>query len=79
MNKRTLERTLNRLRTARDASNWQGRFTAEIREATKEHRMEQIAKPLDEAIKEVERELDKLRNKRKLKPEAITLRTPYID
>lgn len=79
MNKRTLERTLNRLRTARDASNWQGRFTAEIREATKEHRMEQIAKPLDEAIKEVERELDKLRNKRKLKSEAITLRTPYID
>lgn len=72
MRKIELERALNRLRSARDASNWQGKFTADIRRATVTHRMEEIAKPLDEVIALFEHELKRVdRKKRK----AVT--TPY--
>lgn len=79
MRKSELERALNRLRSARDASNWQGKFTAEIRQATVTHRMEEIAKPLDEVISLVERALDKRNTKRHRKHVVTERRLPYKD
>lgn len=80
MRKSELERALNRLRSARDASNWQGKFTADIRQATVTHRMEEIAKPLDEVISLVERALDKRTRKRHhRKTETAQYRAPYKD
>lgn len=53
-----LIRLLNVLKEAREASDWRGRFTSEIRTATAQHRLERIAKPLDAAIAELKKELD---------------------
>lgn len=64
MRKTELERALNRLRSARDASNWAGKFDAHIRSTTKTLRHEEIAKPLDEVISLIQRALDKRKPKR---------------
>lgn len=78
MRKSELERALNRLRKARNASNWQGQFTAEIRQATVTLRMEEIAKPLDEVISLIERALDNRKPKRYRK-NVEPQRLPYKD
>lgn len=79
MRKSELERALNRLRSARDASNWQGKFTAEIRQATVTHRMEEIAKPIDEVISLVQKALDKRNRKPHHRHAATPQRLPYKD
>lgn len=78
MNKRKLEIVLSRLRRARDGSNWQGKFTAEVRQATMGHRRDEIAVPLDDAIKLVEAELDRIERKRS-KRRSEPGRLPYVD
>ena len=74
-----LIQVLNAMKTARDASDWRGLFTSEIRNATVEHRLTRIAKPLDDAINELQKELDTRRQKpkhrRKLSPKPL----PYKD
>ncbi|AMW36177.1 hypothetical protein [Xanthomonas phage XAJ2] len=70
MNKTEAGTILNKLRTARDASNWEGKFTSEIRSATLQHRLTNIAEPLDIAIKMVEHELERLRNRSKVNRKA---------
>ena len=79
MRKRELERALNRLRTARDASDWRGKFTRDIRIATMEHRQKNIAAPLDEVISLLERALDKAKQKRKAPGIRGVAYTPYAD
>lgn len=79
MRKRDLERTLNRLRSARDAADWRGRFTHDIRVATIEHRQKEIAQPLDEAISIVQKALDRIAKKRKAPGLRGIAYTPYSD
>lgn len=80
MRKSELERALARLRHARDASNWAGKFDAHVRNETKAHRLEHIAKPLDEVISLVEKALDKRKPKRYRKAvEPAQYRAPYKD
>lgn len=79
MRKSELERALSRLRQARNASNWEGKFDAHIRSETKSFRYEEIAKPLDEVIGLVERALDKRKPKRYRRNVAEPQRLPYKD
>jgi len=79
MRKRDLERALNKLRTARDASNWSGKFTQDIRAATLRHRQTQIAEPIDEVIALLQRALDKAKQKRKAPGLRGCAYTPYAD
>jgi hypothetical protein len=73
-----LIRLLNALKAARDASDWRGRFTSEIRNATASYRFEHIAKPLDEAIAELQKELDSRPKKCKRRRLRVK-RLPYRD
>lgn len=78
MNKRKLELLLSRVRRARDGSNWQGKFTAEIRQGTMGHRRDEIAVPLDDAIKLIEAELERIKRKQ-TKRRSEPGRLPYAD
>lgn len=77
----TLIRILNAMRDAHEAANWQGKFTADIREATKDHRLTKIAEPLQKAIDEAQKEVDK-RSRRRVRLTNIkqrSYRAPYKD
>lgn len=78
MRRAQLERALNRALTARDASDWRGKFTLDIRTATMNYRQQQIAEPLDEVISFLRKELDKATRKRKNRT-AVAQRLPYLD
>lgn len=80
MRKSELIRTLNAVKGARDAANWQGIFTADIRNATAIYRKGQIFDPLDEAAKVLQKELDRLNRKRyRRNTETAQYRAPYKD
>lgn len=81
MGKLELQRILNKLRSARDASNWQGKFTQDIRIATMTFRQTQIADPIDVAITALQKELDKRDRKTKYKRniQPRPYRAPYIE
>lgn len=74
-----LVKVLNVLKDARDASDWRGRFTHDIRVATIEHRQVKIAIPLDEAIGKLQKELDSRTRKRKAKRVLTSYQSPYKD
>lgn len=79
MRKSELIRALNAVKDARDAANWQGIFTADIRNATAIYRKGQIFDPLNEVAKTLQKELDRLNRKRYRKHVAIEQRLPYKD
>lgn len=79
MNKQDLLQIFNTLIDVRKASNWQGKFTSEIRHATVDHRMQKIATPLDEVIKKLRKELDNRNRKRNTKRVPTVQRLPYKD
>jgi hypothetical protein len=74
-----LQRHVNGLREIREAANWVGKFTPEIRAATKTHRYERIAHPLDAIIQDLEAELLKRARKRTRVNQPRTYRAPYND
>jgi hypothetical protein len=80
MDTNELQTLLNKLKDIRNAANWAGKFTFEIRDATRELRYDKIAHPLDEVIEAFEAELRKRRRKRaKRRPAAPEYRAPYTD
>lgn len=85
MHKRQLEQALHHMRAARNNSDWHGKFTPEIREATVTHRKEFIAKPIELAMAIIETELSrcdrKITKRREKKAKRIPepQRLPYKD
>ena len=77
MNKRQLSQLLDHLRAAKNGANWQGKFTAEIREATVSHRSEYIAKPIDICIGIITTELKQAPKPKPKRPRPYRL--PYKD
>lgn len=79
MNKKELIQVLNAVISARDAANWQGLFTRDVRQATATYRKAQIFDPLDEAAANLQKELDKRSNRRNYRRVAEPQRLPYKD
>ena len=82
MNTADLQRHVNGLKEIRDAANWAGKFTAEIRTATKALRYECIAHPLDSIIQDLEAELLKRARKKQPRRSVAIMsayRAPYTD
>lgn len=74
-----LQAILNVVKDARDAVNWQGKFTEEIRNETKQFRITKVFHPLDLVAAKLQLELDKRNRKRKTTKAAIPQRLPYKD
>lgn len=79
MNTDELQAMLNKLKDVRDAANWQGKFTAEVRIATRDYRRAKLAHPLDEVITQLEAELRRRGRKRRKRLAAPEYRPPYND
>lgn len=86
MHKKQLEQIKHHVQAALLGSNWQGLFTPEIRDATVDHRKQNIAKHLEIALNTVDTELkrcDKAIERRRAKDakrqkaKADNYRPPY--
>lgn len=78
MHKTELQALTNKLKDVFEAANWRDMFTPQIRMATFKHRHDQIAHPLSEVIKALQKELDKRERNAKHghKPKG-NYRSPY--
>lgn len=75
-----LQALLNRLKDVREHANWGGKFTAEVRELTREFRYTKIAEPLNEVISKLEAELKRRgRRRRNRKQSSCAYRAPYSE
>lgn len=76
-----LQRIINALIDARNAANWEGLFTSDVRAVTMEHRQKKIYLPLDEVICKLRKDMDRRTSKKKRnrKPKFRRAFTPYAD
>lgn len=74
-----LQALVNQLKDIREAANWSGKFTVEVREATRAFRYEKIAHPLDDVIAKLETELKRRTRKRSKRRIVGPQHLPYLD